>query len=395
MAENSKGSLMEQLPLDSLKNSAGEYGKSLVNSTLGKASGKVEGLSSKITDFGSGNSGKNDDGQAGKNKSDDEASGEGSDEGAGEDESEEGAKSKNPLKAVGRAFSWAKNKITGGDDEDEESDSDDSEGSGEESDGSESGPEAGGEESTGSGASGNKEQKVVNLVEWIDVGVPVTVAYNQWTQFEEWSDFMKKVENVEFQDQEEAGKLKFKGQAFLSHREWEATIKEMVPDDRIIWKSTGKKGHLDGSVTFHEYGPRLTRICIVVEYFPQGLFEKTGQIWRAVGRRVRVEMKRYVRHVMTTTILDPDAAEGWRAEIRDEEIVRTHDEVVEQEAQEADDHGSEDQSDDDQYEDEYEDGEEPAADTEEDDGEYEEAPDTDEEPEATEEDEAPEESNRK
>lgn len=419
MAENSKGSLIEQLPLDSLKNAASEYGRSLFNSTLGKASDKVEELSSKITDFGSGNSEKNDD-----------ESGEGSDEGEG---SEEGEKSKNPVKAVGRAFSWAKDKVTGGDDEGEDPDSDEPEGSGKKSGGSESGAEAGGEKFTGSGASGNKEQKFVNLVEWIDVGVPVTVAYNQWTQFEDWSDFMKKVENVEFQDQEEAGKLTFKGQVFLSHREWEATIKEMVPDDRIIWKSTGKKGHLDGGVTFHEYGPRLTRICIVVEYFPQGLFEKTGQIWRAVGRRVRVEMKRYVRHVMTTTILDPDAAEGWRAEIRDEEIVRTHEEVVEQEAQESDDHGSEEaeaaedeaaEDEDQEYEDEYEDGEEPAegeeeyedeeepdADTEEEDedydeedpeaveetddtdgGEDEEAPDTDEEPE---ENEAPEESNRK
>ncbi|WP_051442116.1 SRPBCC family protein [Arthrobacter sp. H14] len=360
--ESKSGSLLETLPLDGLKDQAAEYGKSLINSTLGKASDKVEDLTGKITDFASGNSERNDD------EPDDDESEENS---GGEDE-----KSKNPLKAVGRAFSWAKSKVMGGGggDAGQESDSDESEESGKKSGGPDSGAEeAGGEKFTGSGASGSKEQKLVNLVEWIDVGVPVTVAYNQWTQFEEWSDFMKKVETSEHSEEE--GTVKFKGQVFLSHRTWDATIKEMVPDDRIIWKSTGQKGHLDGAVTFHEYGPRLTKICIVVEYYPKGLFEKTAQIWRAVGRRVRVEMKRYVRHVMTTTILDPDAVEGWRGEIRDEEIIRTHEEVVEQEQSEAEGaDGSEDGEGEEEYDDEeYE-------------GEYEEEPDAGEEAEYEDED---------
>src|SRR5699024_11957773 len=77
-------------------------------------------------------------------------------------------------------------------------------------------------------------------------------------------------------------------------------------DEQIVWRSTGEKGHLDGAVTFHELAPRLTRILAVVEYYPQGFMEKTGNIWRAVGRRVQVEFKRCVRQVMTSTILDPD-----------------------------------------------------------------------------------------
>jgi hypothetical protein len=127
----------------------------------------------------------------------------------------------------------------------------------------------------------------------------------------------------------------------------------MVPDDRIVWVSTGEKGYLNGSVTFHETAPRLTKICIVVEYHPQGFFEKTGNIWRAVGRRVRVEMKRYVHRVMTHTILNPDDVEGWRGEIRDEEIVRTHEETVEQER--ADAEAAEQDESEDEY-DEYESG---------------------------------------
>src|SRR5699024_3671448 len=109
------------------------------------------------------------------------------------------------------------------------------------------------------------------------------------------------------------------------------TIIQQVPDEQIVWRYTGEKGHLDGAVTFHELAPRLTRILAVVEYYPQGFMEKTGNIWRAVGRRVQVEFKRYVRQVMTSTILDPDRVEGWRGEIRDSEVVRSHEEALEEE----------------------------------------------------------------
>ena len=54
-----------------------------------------------------------------------------------------------------------------------------------------------------------------------------------------------------------------------------------------MWRSKGDKGHVDGAVTFHEIGPNLTRILIVLEYYPQGLFERIGNIWEAQGRRAR------------------------------------------------------------------------------------------------------------
>lgn len=322
MAEDSKSdSVLEKLPLGGLKDKATEYGKSLFNHTLGKASDKVEDVTGQLTDYANGES---------------SVKGKAAKEGA-----KAMAKGESPAKgAIGGALSGVKDKVA--------------------------------DVFTGGGGSGSKSQKLVNIVEWIDVGVPVNIAYNQWTQFEDWSDFMKKVESADHNEEE--GTVSFKGQVFWSHREWESTIKEMVPDDRIIWSSTGSKGHLDGGVTFHQVADRLTRICIVVEYYPQGFFEKTAQIWRAVGRRVQVEMKRYVRHVMTTTILDPDSAEGWRGEIRDEEIVRTHEEVVEQEQAEAEE-GEEPEDGDEEYEDEYE--AEPEQDEESDEGtdEYEEEPD--------------------
>ncbi len=130
----------------------------------------------------------------------------------------------------------------------------------------------------GGGDSGGKKLKVTNIVEQIDVGVPVDVAYNLWTQFRDFPSFMKKVENVEQEDDE---KLTWKAQVLWSHRTWRSTITEQVPDERIIWQSEGDKGYVDGAVTFHEITPDLTRILVVLEYHPQGFFERTGNIWRA------------------------------------------------------------------------------------------------------------------
>ncbi|PBC40006.1 cyclase [Rhodococcus sp. ACS1] len=172
---------------------------------------------------------------------------------------------------------------------------------------------------TGGGGGGKgKKLKLTNIVESIDVGVPVQLAYNQWTQFADFPSFMKKVERVE---QEAHEKLEWKAQIFLSHRTWEASILEQVPDERIVWRSKGAKGFIDGAVTFHEVTPDLTRIVLILEYHPKGLFERTGNLWRAQGRRARLELKHFGRHVMTQSVLHPDEIEGWRGEIRDGKVV--------------------------------------------------------------------------
>ncbi|MEV0717838.1 SRPBCC family protein [Asanoa sp. NPDC050611] len=171
------------------------------------------------------------------------------------------------------------------------------------------------------GKSKNK-LKVTNIVESIEVGVPVSVAYNQWTEFKTFPSFMKKVEDIE---QESEEKMKWKAQVFWSHRTWESTIAEQVPDERIVWTSKGDKGSVDGTVTFHEVTPDLTRILVVLEYHPQGFVEQTGNLWRAPGRRARLELKHFVRKVMRDTILNPDDVKGWRGEIRDGEVVQEDD----------------------------------------------------------------------
>ena len=237
----------------------------------------------------------------------------------------------------------------------------------------------------GKGGKGAKATDSTNLIETIDVGVPLRVAYNQWTMYDQFPSFMKKVEDVDSQKDE---KLTWKAQIFLSHRTWEATVQEQVPDERIVWRSKGEKGHVDGAITFHELAPSLTRILMVLEYYPQGLFEKTGNLWRAQGRRARAELRHFRRHVMTRTILNPDEVEGWRGRIEDGEVVESHEDAVEREEQEQEeqDEGSQDEGDeyedDEGPEDEYEDDEDEESEEseEEPEDEYEEEED-DEEPE--------------
>ena len=183
----------------------------------------------------------------------------------------------------------------------------------------------------GSKGGGARKIKVTNIVESIDVGAPVTLTYNQWTQWTDFPKFMKKVENV---DQPEEQRTTWKAQVFWSHRTWESTILEQVPDDKIIWRSKGAKGYVDGAVTFHELAPNLTRVLAVLEYHPQGMFERTGNIWRAQGRRARLELKHFQRHLMTEVLLDPDDIEGWRGTIHDGEVVESHEDAIAREEQE-------------------------------------------------------------
>ena len=173
-------------------------------------------------------------------------------------------------------------------------------------------------------AKGPSSRKSINIEEQIDIGVPVRDAYDRWTQFAEFSKWAKGVQSV---NQEDPVKSSWNAKIFLSKRNWNAKITDQIADERISWKSDGPKGTVDGVVTFHSLAPNLTRVLLALEYHPAGLFEKTGNVWRAQGRRARLDLKLYRRFVMTST----DEVEGWRGEIRDGEIVKDHDEAMAEE----------------------------------------------------------------
>ncbi|MBP0461382.1 SRPBCC family protein [Streptomyces montanisoli] len=229
------------------------------------------------------------------------------------------------------------------------------------------GGNGGGGGSSGGGSSGGGSSKSNLICEDVDVGVPVRVAYDQWTQFEEFPSFAKGVVNV---DTEDDAVTNWQVKVAKSNRSFKATITEQIPDERIAWRTEGDKGTVKGVVTFHPLGDRLTRVLLVLEYFPQGFFEKTGNIWRAQGRRTRLDLKLFRKFVM----MSGEATDAWRGEIRDGEVVVDHKEAVEREReqQDADSEPPEDE-DEDAYDDENED--EPEEDDEEDDDDLEEPED--------------------
>ncbi|WP_329042490.1 SRPBCC family protein [Streptomyces sp. NBC_00178] len=219
----------------------------------------------------------------------------------------------------------------------------------------------------GKGKSQSGGGKSMNIIEVLDVGVPLRTAYDHWTRYDKFGSFTKGVQSVSMDEEMESD---WKVKIGPSSRSFKATVQEQVPDDRIVWTSEGSKGSTRGCVSFHELAPSLTRIVLVVEYYPSGFFEKTGNLWRVQGRRMRLDFKHFQRFVTLTD----EEPEGWRGEIREGEVVQSHEEAMEEEEAENEDAESDEselEDDDSEYEDEEDPGEE-------DDEEYEEEPADDE-----------------
>ncbi|MEW2403145.1 SRPBCC family protein [Streptomyces sp. NPDC046862] len=176
----------------------------------------------------------------------------------------------------------------------------------------------------GKGRSGHKPTVIM---ESVDVGVPLRTAYDQWTQYQTFSTFAKGVKSAQRDDDTHSD---WNAKIWWSSRSWKATTREQLPDDRISWTSEGAKGTTKGVVSFHSLGENLTRVLLVIEYYPSGFFEKTGNIWRAQGRRVRLDLKHFARFIT----LRGEAEDSWRGEIRDAEVVRSHEDVVAEEESE-------------------------------------------------------------
>ncbi|MFF1655805.1 SRPBCC family protein [Streptomyces sp. NPDC058255] len=174
---------------------------------------------------------------------------------------------------------------------------------------------------------GGAGKKPTVIIEFIDVGVPLRTAYDQWTQYQDFSTFAKGVKSANRADDTTSD---WQLKVFWSNRSWKAHTTEQVADERISWTSEGAKGTTKGVVTFHALAENLTRVLLVVEYYPKGLFEKTGNIWRAQGRRARLDLKNYARFIT----IKGDAEDGWRGEIRDGEVVRSHEDAVAEEEEE-------------------------------------------------------------
>lgn len=129
----------------------------------------------------------------------------------------------------------------------------------------------------------------------IDIDVPVTVAYNQWTQFEEFPRFMEGVDEV---TQLDDSRLHWKATVGGKTKEWYSRITEQVPDQRIAWTSEGGT-FTAGAITFHQLDEGKTRAMLQMEYDPEGIVEEVGDKLGFVSRRVEGDLKRFKEFVET------------------------------------------------------------------------------------------------
>ncbi|MEV6957902.1 SRPBCC family protein [Streptomyces sp. NPDC051207] len=187
------------------------------------------------------------------------------------------------------------------------------------------------------GGKGKKRggSKPTVIIEHIDVGVPLRTAYDQWTRYQDFSTFAKGVKSASRDDDTHTD---WQAKVWWSNRSWKAKTTEQVPDDRIAWSSEGAKGTTKGVVSFHRLADNLTRVMLVIEYYPSGLLEKTGNLWRAQGRRTRLDLKNFARFIT----IKGEAEDGWRGEIRDGEVVRDHEDAVAEEESSGQDETAED-----------------------------------------------------
>jgi uncharacterized membrane protein len=141
----------------------------------------------------------------------------------------------------------------------------------------------------------------------IDVNVPVRTAYNQWTQFESFPQFM---EGVEYVRQLDDKRLAWKAEIGGHTEEWTAEITEQHPDHRIAWRSTSGAPNA-GVVTFHQLGENQTRVTVQLEYEPQGATEKIGDMLGYMDRRLQGDLERFKEFIESRGV----ETGAWRGEI--------------------------------------------------------------------------------
>jgi uncharacterized membrane protein len=146
----------------------------------------------------------------------------------------------------------------------------------------------------------------------VEVNVPVRTAYNQWTQFETFPQFMEGVESVRQLDDK---RLHWRANVGGKIKEWDAEITEQRPDERIAWTSRGG-AHNAGVVTFHYLADGRSKVMLQLDYDPQGLVENVGDAVGVVSTRVKGDLQRFNEFVE----LRGRETGAWRGEIEQGQV---------------------------------------------------------------------------
>jgi uncharacterized membrane protein len=178
-------------------------------------------------------------------------------------------------------------------------------------------PGIGGDSGGGEGMEGVGKGRRMPVQQAVDVAVPLETAYNQWTQFEDWPEFMHRVTRV---TQDDECTVKFATKIWGKTKEFEAKIETQRPDERIKWSVAQGITH-HGVVTFHELAPRLTRIELNFDVAPGSLIEKAARGMRHVKRAARADLHRFKAFIE----MQESETGAWRGVIEEGELVEPHD----------------------------------------------------------------------
>lgn len=149
---------------------------------------------------------------------------------------------------------------------------------------------------------------MATIEESIEVQVPLSTAYNQWTQFEQFPQFMDGIKEVRQLDDTH---LHWVAELGGQRHEWDAEVTEQKPDQRVAWRNTDGKENA-GVVTFHRVDEDKTRVMVQLDYLPEGILEKLGNALGAADRRVKGDLKRFKE------LVEERGSEtgAWRGEVK-------------------------------------------------------------------------------
>ena len=146
------------------------------------------------------------------------------------------------------------------------------------------------------------------IEESIDVQSPLRTVYDHWTQFEAFPTFMQGITEVRQLDDTH---LHWVAEIAGHRHEWDAEITEQKPDERVAWKNVDGTDNA-GVVTFHRIGEDTTKVMVQMDFVPEGVVEKIGNVLGAPDRRVKGDLQRFKEMIEAGS----DRPDGWRGEVR-------------------------------------------------------------------------------
>lgn len=145
------------------------------------------------------------------------------------------------------------------------------------------------------------------VTESVDVDVPVRKAYDQWTQFETFPQFMGGVVSI---TQKDATHTHWNTKVGGVERDFDAEITEQHPDERVAWKSTDGTTHA-GVVTFHRLSDASTRVTVQIDWEPEGIVEKVGAVVGVDDHQVKADLSRFKDFIENRS----QETGAWRGEV--------------------------------------------------------------------------------